>query len=778
MKIFLALIAVSAFAQGPSGASAPFVKQFYTTNGGQPAAGYKLCTYVTGTSTPLLTYSNATLGTPNANPIVLDAAGRPPTAIFLQPLTYKFSLLLPTSATQNCTTGTMSAVWTYDPVADIGQLLRAGLAGSGGAALIGYKYSDTATLRTVQSRLRDTASALDFGCDNTGILDSTACQTALWAASAGKHVIFPPGTYYCNNVGQASSFSVLAASVDATGATFTGCRFTTASATAGLNWNGGYFDNSAYPFSVSHGGPIWQVSQDHTKLTNVRFNFEKNYTAIQFGGGVGRDCVDDVVLDQIVTRTAGASHLTATCITNARVSNWELDGYAPPAGLNLDDGFAIFGLTGTSHDITITNVTAARTYDILKITNNVFAVYNVTMTNFTCDQCVAPIYLQGGFTGTLVPMHDISVSSGVITDANGVNLSNAVLITSSGGANMYNISLSDIQASGRMNSASATSGWIRLVGVGGGVVDNLSFNNMTFTGAASGGGVFPTVVAYGQSDAAWTRIKFNKLSSNGGSFGCLSLAAVLSSVPSDMTVSNSTFKDCNTNSPTLAAHAVYNRAVWTNNTTALAANQPELESASTLYPIGVTYSEITGTPYAKAAAGTTLYCYDCAPTNPVTSQSAALGGSDCTKTPTAGVWNCLKAPALTVVNNTAWTPVLLFGGAATGITYSTQSGTYAQIGNQVTITVNLVLTSKGSATGTATISGLPVVGATAISFISGPVFASGITLISPITTVARILGSQITLNAVNLTGSGLGVLTDVAFSNVSTLSFSITYHIQ
>ena len=57
--------------------------------------------------------------------------------------------------------------------------------------------------------------------------------------------------------------------------------------------------------------------------------------------------------------------------------------------------------------------------------------------------------------------------------------------------------------------------------------------------------------------------------------------------------------------------------------------------------------------------------------------------------------------------NTTFTPVLEFGGGTTGITYSTQTGKYARIGNIVFVRINLVLTSKGSDTGAATITGLP-----------------------------------------------------------------------
>jgi len=54
-----------------------------------------------------------------------------------------------------------------------------------------------------------------------------------------------------------------------------------------------------------------------------------------------------------------------------------------------------------------------------------------------------------------------------------------------------------------------------------------------------------------------------------------------------------------------------------------------------------------------------------------------------------------------------WTPTLKFGGATTGITYSQQNGSYIKVGKNVFITLYILLTSKGSATGIASITGLP-----------------------------------------------------------------------
>ena len=60
----------------------------------------------------------------------------------------------------------------------------------------------------------------------------------------------------------------------------------------------------------------------------------------------------------------------------------------------------------------------------------------------------------------------------------------------------------------------------------------------------------------------------------------------------------------------------------------------------------------------------------------------------------------------------SWTPVLEFGGATTGITYTTQVGRFIQVGNMVTVWGTIVVNDNGSATGGATVSGLPTTAST------------------------------------------------------------------
>jgi hypothetical protein len=65
----------------------------------------------------------------------------------------------------------------------------------------------------------------------------------------------------------------------------------------------------------------------------------------------------------------------------------------------------------------------------------------------------------------------------------------------------------------------------------------------------------------------------------------------------------------------------------------------------------------------------------------------------------------------TYVGPTSFTPGLTFGGGATGMT-GTFTGRYQRLGGTVTFCAQISLSAKGSSTGTATITGLPVASST------------------------------------------------------------------
>jgi hypothetical protein len=118
-----------------------------------------------------------------------------------------------------------------------------------------------------------------------------------------------------------------------------------------------------------------------------------------------------------------------------------------------------------------------------------------------------------------------------------------------------------------------------------------------------------------------------------------------------------------------------------------------------------------------------------------------------------------------------WTPAIAFGGASTGITYTTQDGTYTKIGNMVFLRAEIELLSKGTATGVATIAGLPfTVGK--IAPIS--IYASLITFADFLEGVANVSTTTILLREISNAGTRTS-LADTDFANNSLLIISCTY---
>jgi hypothetical protein len=120
-----------------------------------------------------------------------------------------------------------------------------------------------------------------------------------------------------------------------------------------------------------------------------------------------------------------------------------------------------------------------------------------------------------------------------------------------------------------------------------------------------------------------------------------------------------------------------------------------------------------------------------------------------------------------------WTPALLFGGGSTGVTYSVQEGLYTRVGRQVTLTGRILLTSKGSSTGSVTVTGVPFSGGA--NYPAQIVDASdgflGLTM--PLYFV--IAFGTLYLSAVGATGRSS--VTNSSFTNTSDLRFSMTYFV-
>ena len=120
-----------------------------------------------------------------------------------------------------------------------------------------------------------------------------------------------------------------------------------------------------------------------------------------------------------------------------------------------------------------------------------------------------------------------------------------------------------------------------------------------------------------------------------------------------------------------------------------------------------------------------------------------------------------------------FTPVLQFGGASVGITYSIQVGRYTKIGNNVSVSMQITLTSKGTSTGAATISGLPFVSNSNVpSALS--IRATAITFADFLTGFIAASSTVFTLNETTNAGAST-TLADTDFANTSLIIVSAFY---
>jgi len=184
--LLLALLATAAFAQDPVSIT-PY--QLLDARSGQAVAcsGCSIYTYAAGTNTPLATYTSSTLATPNTNPVLTNSAGYAVngatiTGIWVGTSCYKFVAKDSSAVT----------LFTQDNICDRGAVLKALLATSAGAGLIGYTYPNSGVSRTVQSKLQETLSVLDFGGSGNGTFDNqTAILAAINAAVTNTTIVFP-----------------------------------------------------------------------------------------------------------------------------------------------------------------------------------------------------------------------------------------------------------------------------------------------------------------------------------------------------------------------------------------------------------------------------------------------------------------------------------------------------------------------------------------------------------------------------------------------------------
>jgi hypothetical protein len=120
-----------------------------------------------------------------------------------------------------------------------------------------------------------------------------------------------------------------------------------------------------------------------------------------------------------------------------------------------------------------------------------------------------------------------------------------------------------------------------------------------------------------------------------------------------------------------------------------------------------------------------------------------------------------------------FTPTIDFGGGTTGITYSQQVGIYTKTGRNVSFSIWIVLSSKGSSTGVLSINALPF---TSNANVSTSIFADSFG--ATVNTLVMYLGaSGTTIFPYKLAVGAITRLTDADLTNTSNMMIAGNYSV-
>lgn len=177
----------------------PFLS--WANSAGVPYAGGSLTFYETGTSTPLDTYNDPDLAAPhaNSNPLTLNSAGRPDTAIYLLNQAYKV-VLKDSSGNE---------IWTADPVTgtDFASVI---ITKTGSGSPNGVVAGTAGSPGVLATAYWDYTNAIEYRCTTTGDA-ATAVWTAINAQAATATVNPPQG--YLTSLPAGSGGPILTANV-------------------------------------------------------------------------------------------------------------------------------------------------------------------------------------------------------------------------------------------------------------------------------------------------------------------------------------------------------------------------------------------------------------------------------------------------------------------------------------------------------------------------------------------------------------------------------------
>ena len=182
-------------------------------------------------------------------------------------------------------------------------------------------------------------------------------------------------------------------------------------------------------------------------LRNVTLNFSRAYTGIDMGYGP----LENVTIDGFSITDHEGSAISIYGGRNIYIANGTIRGGDEPI---VDDGVAISSYYGPISDVTVTNVSAEDTFDLVGIGANMYwPINNISVANSRCKRTGACIYLKLGdeapapapYTG-YSELDGVTIHGITNEDTTGVRSQAAVWLFAKQGAIGRNIRISGINS--------------------------------------------------------------------------------------------------------------------------------------------------------------------------------------------------------------------------------------------------------------------------------------------------------------------------------------------
>ncbi len=226
------------------------------------------------------------------------------------------------------------------------------------------------------------------------------------------------------------------------------------------------------------GYPLSNIS-----IRNVNLSTTRAYTAIEFG----YDRVASATLDHFSIVDHELSAISIYGGTHIRITNGTIvgGGMSGAEGV-VDDGIALSPYYGPISDVTISNVNASQTADLVGMGSDLFwPLTQVSILQSSCDRTLVCLYFRlGDVTPPPAPYAQYSYLDGITVDGildldpNGVRYQASVMFVARGGAVGRNISISNVSANSR--AASPYGFRVQAFLDGGSTLQNVLFENCRF----------------------------------------------------------------------------------------------------------------------------------------------------------------------------------------------------------------------------------------------------------------------------------------------------------